>query len=108
MINTQLKKGLLDTCVLSTLSRGDSYGYRILKDLPESLDISESTLYPILRRLESGNCVTSYSLAHEGRLRKMYAITETGTRQIQEFMEDLKEIEEIFRYIEEGLHDDER
>ena len=103
MINTQLKKGLLDTCDLSTLLRGDSYGYRILKDLPECLDISESTLYPILRRLESGSCLTSYSLAHEGRLRKMYAITDVGRQQVREFMDDWKEIEETVQYIEEGL-----
>lgn len=101
MINTQLKKGLLDTCVLSTLARGDSYGYQILKDLPDSLDISESTLYPILRRLENGACVTAYSVEHEGRLRKMYAITDIGRQQIQMFLADWREVEEIYRYIEE-------
>ena len=106
MINTQLKKGLLDTCVLSALLRGDSYGYRILKEMPVCLDISESTLYPILRRLEAGNCLTSYSLAHEGRLRKMYAITDVGKHQVREFMQDWQEIEKTVQYIEEGLSDE--
>ena len=53
MIDPQLKRGLLDICVLSLLRRGDSYGYQIIKDLSGCIEISESTLYPILRRLES-------------------------------------------------------
>ena len=102
MINTQMKKGLLDICVLATLNRGESYGYQILKDLSGCLEISESTLYPILRRLEGSGCVTCYSVEHEGRLRKMYRITEAGQNQIRSFLEDWKEIESIYRYIEEG------
>lgn len=103
MINTQLKKGLLDVCVLSAVSRGESYGYKILKQLSEYIEISESTLYPILRRLETGRCLTSYSVEHEGRLRKMYSITATGKRQIREFIADWQEVENIYRYIEEGM-----
>lgn len=103
MINTQLKKGLLDICVLSTLARGDSYGYQILKDLPPSLDVAESTLYPILRRLESSDCLTAYTVEHEGRLRKMYAVTETGIGMVREFQQDREEVQRIFRYIEEGV-----
>ncbi len=103
MINTQLKKGLLDVCVLSAVSRGESYGYKILKDLSEYIEISESTLYPILRRLEAGSSLTSYSVEHEGRLRKMYSITPVGKQQLREFLSDWQEVEKIFCYIKEGV-----
>ena len=103
MINTQLKKGLLDVCVLSAVSRGESYGYKILKDLSEYIEISESTLYPILRRLEAGSCLTSYSVEHEGRLRRMYSITPVGRQQLRDFISDWQEVENIYRYIEEGM-----
>ena len=102
-MNAQLKKGLLDVCVLSVLSRGDSYGYQILKDLAPYVDVSESTLYPILRRLEAGHLVVVHSVEHEGRLRKMYAITNAGKAQILDFLDDWKELQRIYRYIEEGV-----
>ncbi len=102
-MNAQLKKGLLDVCVLSVLSRGESYGYKILKDLAPYIDLSESTLYPILRRLEAGKCLDVHSVEHEGRLRKMYTITETGRQQIRDFLNDWKEVEIIYHYIEEGI-----
>lgn len=102
-MNIQLKKGLLDVCVLSVLSRGESYGYKILKDLSPYVDLSESTLYPILRRLETSKCVTVRSVEHEGRLRKMYTITELGNQQILEFLNDWKEVETIYQYIKEGI-----
>lgn len=105
-MNAQLKKGLLDVCVLSVLSRGDSYGYQILKDLAPYVDVSESTLYPILRRLESGHLVVVHSVEHEGRLRKMYAITNAGKAQILDFLDDWKELQTIYRYIEEGVAHD--
>lgn len=102
-MNAQLKKGLLDVCVLSVLNRGESYGYKILKDLSAYMDLSESTLYPILRRLESSKCVTVHSVEHEGRLRKMYTMTELGKQQILEFLEDWKEVQTIYQYIKEGI-----
>ena len=72
MLDPQLKRGLLDHCVLAALCRGDSYGYQIIKDLSGSVALSESTLYPILRRLEQGGALSSYSVEHNGRLRKFY------------------------------------
>ena len=75
MIDPQLKRGLLDICVLSALRKGDSYGYQIIKDLSGCIEISESTLYPILRRLEAAGSLTVYSVAHAGRLRKFYRLT---------------------------------
>ncbi len=102
-MNTQLKKGLLDVCVLSVLQRGESYGYQILKDLSGYIDLSESTLYPILRRLETSHAVTVRSVEHEGRLRKIYTITDSGIQQIQEFLTDWTEVETIYLYIKEGM-----
>lgn len=102
-MNAQLKKGLLDICVLAVLNHEESYGYKILKDLGELIDLSESTLYPILRRLETGNCVTVRSVEHEGRLRKMYTITPTGKAQLVDFLTDWKEVERIYQYIKESV-----
>lgn len=103
-MNAQLKKGLLDVCVLSVLNRGESYGYKILKDLGGYIELAESTLYPILRRLEAGKCVTVRSVEHEGRLRKMYAITPTGKMQLIDFLNDWKEVETIYQYIKESVN----
>lgn len=69
MIDPQLKRGLLEVCVLAVLRREDSYGYQIIKDLSSCIEISESTLYPILRRLEAAGCLSVYSVEHSGRLR---------------------------------------
>lgn len=106
MIDPQLKRGLLDVCVLSVLRKGDSYGYQIIKDLSACIQISESTLYPILRRLESAGAVGEYSVEHNGRLRKFYSITETGLRQIEEFLDSWREISGIYTFILEGSSHD--
>lgn len=105
-MNAQLKKGLLDICVLSVLNRGESYGYKIIKDLALYIDLSESTLYPILRRLESSEYVTVHLVEHEGRLRKIYTITDTGKQQISDFLRDWKEVETVYCYIREGANCD--
>ena len=63
-MESQLKRGLLEICVLATLRNSESYGYKIIKDVSAVIPISESTLYPILKRLEANNCVTSYSDEH--------------------------------------------
>mgnify|MGYP003103372603 CR=1 FL=1 len=77
-MDNQLKRGMLDALVLSVLIKGDSYGYQIIKDLKPAIDVSESTLYPILKRLETGKFLSVYSVAHNGRLRKYYRISELG------------------------------
>ncbi len=104
-MDPQLKRGLLDICVLSAISREDSYGYKIIKDLADVIEISESTLYPILRRLEGAGCLRSYSVEHNGRLRKFYSITPKGKKMIIEFLESWQQVEEIHRYILEGEDD---
>ena len=101
MIDPQLKRGLLDACVLAVLRRGDSYGYQIIKDLSECIELSESTLYPILRRLESSGALAVYSVEHNGRLRKFYRITEQGVRQSEEFLSGWTEMERIYEFIKE-------
>ena len=103
MINPQMKKGLLDVCILSVLQRDDSYGYKIINDLSDYIKLSESTLYPILRRLETAGFLEVYSVEHRGRLRKMYRITDSGTDQIREFLDGWNEIEAIYQYIKEGM-----
>ena len=101
-MDPQFKRGLLETCVLSVLSRGDSYGYQIIKDLSNCVEISESTLYPILKRLEASGCVTSYSVAHNGRLRKFYHITEAGQERIEAFLNNWKDVMNVYEFIREG------
>ena len=108
MIDPQLKRGLLDVCVLSLLRRGDSYGYQIIKDLSICIEISESTLYPILRRLENCGCLTVYSVEHSGRLRKFYRITTEGIRTIDQFLSSWPEIQRVYDLIKECAGNDAR
>ena len=98
-MDVQLKRGLLDICVLSSIRSEDSYGYRIVKDLKPFVQISESTLYPILRRLESAELLTVRTAEHNGRLRKYYHITDAGLKRIEEFKQEWHEIIGIYNYI---------
>ena len=101
-MDTQLKKGLLDVCVLSVLREGESYGYKIISDIAPYIEISESTLYPILKRLESAGAVTTHSREFNGRLRKYYGITEKGRQRLAEFEQEWQEIEKIHQFIAQG------
>ena len=94
----QLKRGLLDVCVLAAIRKEDSYGYQIIKDLKPCVELSESTLYTILKRLESAQMLTVRTAEHGGRLRKYYHITEEGIRRIEEFKVEWKEILAIYRF----------
>lgn len=101
-MDIQLKRGLLDICVLAAIRNQDSYGYQIIKDMKPYVELSESTLYPILRRLESANCLTVRSAEHNGRLRKYYHITPNGLLRLEEFQTDWNEIVSIYRFITKG------
>ncbi len=101
-MDVQVKRGILEICVLSVLARGDSYGYQIIKDMNEKVPITESTLYPILKRLESAGFLTVYSVEHQGRLRKFYAITMQGRQKIQDFIENWKDVMDAYQFITEG------
>lgn len=102
-METQLKRGSLDVCVLTALLKEDSYGYQIIKDLKDVIEISESTLYPILRRLEKNGYLTTYTVEHSGRLRKMYRISKLGTERIMEYLEDFKELIKVYQFIEREI-----
>lgn len=98
-MDAQLKKGFLEFCVLASIKNKDSYGYQIVKDVSQYIEISESTLYPILRRLESSQSVMTYTEEHKNRLRKYYRITDKGKESIQLFLDEWKEIQSIYEYI---------
>jgi PadR family transcriptional regulator PadR len=102
-MDIQLKRGILDACVLKALTQGDSYGYQIIKDISPYLEISESTLYPILKRLESNGCLTVYSVEHNGRLRKYYSITDSGRERIGSFLTEWEQVMRAYDYIREDL-----
>lgn len=101
-MDIQLKRGLLDVCVLAAIKDHDSYGYQIIKDLKPCIDLSESTLYTILKRLELANMLTVKTEEHGGRLRKYYHITKIGIKRIEEFKEDWKEIMDIYKFVTKG------
>lgn len=105
-MDIQLKRGLLDVCVLAAISKEDSYGYQIIKDIKPYVEISESTLYPILRRLETARLLTVRTAEHNGRLRKYYRITPLGKQRIRDFREEWKEILSIYQFVtkEEDSH----
>lgn len=98
-MDIQIKRGLLDVCVLAAIKNEDSYGYQIIKDMKPYMEISESTLYPILRRLEVANMLTVRSAEHNGRLRKYYHIEEAGLKRIEDFKEEWKEIMSIYSFV---------
>ena len=95
----QMKRGLLDVCVLAAIRSCDSYGYKIIKDMKTYIELSESTLYTILKRLEIANMLTVRTAEHDGRLRKYYRITEAGLRRIEEFKSEWKEVISIYRFV---------
>jgi len=103
-MDPQLKRGFLEACVLAALARHDSYGYQIIKDIPSQLGLTESTLYPILKRLEQALCLTVYSIEHNGRLRKYYRITHQGIQRINEFIAEWEDISAFNNYIRGGIH----
>ena len=98
-MDIQLKRGLLEVCVLAAIKDEESYGYQIVKDVKPYIAISESTLYPILRRLEAANMLTVRSAEHNGRLRKYYHIEEAGLKRIEDFKEEWKEIMSIYSFV---------
>ena len=98
-MDAQLKKGLLEVSVLSVLKSGESYGYKIISDLSPYIEICESTLYPILKRLEKSGCVTTRSAEYNGRTRKYYMITQAGKKKIDEFLSDMDEFLLVHKFI---------
>ena len=98
-MDIQLKRGLLDVCVLTAIKNEDSYGYKIIKDVKPYIELSESTLYTILKRLELLGMLTVRTAEHNGRLRKYYRITSIGIQRIEEFKRDWAEIRTIYNFV---------
>lgn len=98
-MDIQLKRGLLDICVLAAIKDEDSYGYQIIKDMKPYVEISESTLYPILRRLQAAKLLTVRNTEYNGRLRKYYHITELGLKRIEDFKCEWQEIISIYNFV---------
>ena len=100
-MDAQMKRGMVEVCILSLLTRGDSYGYQLIKDIAPIMELSESTLYPVLRRLEAAESLTVYSVEHNGRLRKYYAITDGGRKKIAEFLNEWTDVNKVYDFIAE-------
>ena len=98
-MDIQLKRGLLEICVLAAIKSEDSYGYKIIKDIKPYIELFESTLYTILKRLEAANMLTVRTAEHGGRLRKYYHITPEGHQRIAEFKNEWQEILAIYRFV---------
>ena len=103
-MDAQLKRGFLDVCVLASINRQDSYGYQIVKDVPSSLHLTESTLYPLRKRLESAGLLTVYAIEHNGRLRKYYRITPAGVTYLDEFLKDWDDVLDVYEYVKRGAN----
>lgn len=107
-MDIQLKRGLLDVCVLAAIKNEASYGYQIIKDMKPYVEISESTLYPILRRLEAASLLTVQNVQHNGRLRKYYYITPAGRKRIEAFKGEWQEILSIYQFVTREEKDDDQ
>ena len=98
-MDIQLKRGLLDVSVLAAIRNEEAYGYKIIKDMKPYIELSESTLYTILKRLENGKMLTVRSVEHDGRLRKYYKITKAGIDRIEEFKSEWREVMSIYQFV---------
>ena len=98
-MDVQIKNGVLDACVLYALKDGESYGYKIITDLKDVIEVSESTLYPILKRLESSGALETYSKEFNGRLRRYYTLTDSGRKKLAEYRQDFEAIITIYKRI---------
>jgi PadR family transcriptional regulator PadR len=98
-MDNQLKRGILDVCVLAAIKNEESYGYKIIKDMKPYLEMSESTLYTILKRLETAEMLTVRTAEHGGRLRKYYRITDAGLCRIEDFKEEWRELLSIYAFV---------
>lgn len=98
-MDIQLKRGLLEVCVLTAIKNEPSYGYKIIKDMAPYIVMSESTLYTILKRLEMAKMLTVKTAEHDGRLRKYYHITKAGLGRIEDFKDEWREVMSIYQFV---------
>lgn len=103
---------LLDACVLGILNRGDAYGYSLTQEMKRVVDISESTLYPVLRRLQQAGGLTVYDRPYQGRNRRYYAITKVGKALLESYREEWKlyqgQVERLLWHEDKGGMEDEQ
>ena len=104
-LDVQIKKGLLDACVLAVLEQGESYGYKIINDMQAVIEISESTLYPILKRMDASGYLTVSGREYNGRTRKYYQITTLGLGRLCEFRKMVGEMDKIYKFISGGRNE---
>ena len=107
-MDIQLKRGYLEICILASMLSGETYGYKLIRDVSKYIELSESTLYPILKRLETAGCVSCRSAEYNGRLRKYYSITDIGRERIAEFMKDWETVYSVYNYIKEAYENDKK
>lgn len=98
-MDIQLKRGLLEVCVLAAIRGEETYGYQIIKDIQPYIEMSESTLYTILKRLEQAKALTVRTAEYGGRLRKYYRITKVGLKRLEEFKKEWKEVMSIYQFV---------
>ncbi len=103
-MDAQLKKGLLESCVLAVLSQNESYGYKIIVDVSQYIDVSESTLYPILKRLEASGCLSTRTQPSNGRLRLYYSITPQGTAKLGEYVSSIPTVDRLNSFVSTQYH----
>ncbi len=101
-MDIQLKRGLLDACVLAAIKNEESYGYKIIQDMKPYIEMSESTLYTILKRLEAAKMITVRTAEYGGRLRKYYRITRAGLGRLEDFKQEWREVMMIYQFVIKG------
>ena len=107
-MNIQFKKGVLELCVLSLLSKRDRYGYDVSDSLSKHIDISDGTVYPILRKLKSDGLVTTYLVEESGGPpRKYYSLTESGRKEFEQTRDEWLNFAETIKQLLKGERNDE-
>jgi len=101
----QLTSQVLEVCVLSVLSREDTYGYKLTQGIKTILSVSESTLYPVLRRLQTDGSLFTYDEAFDGRNRRYYKLTDSGSVKLAEYLTLWEQHKnKVDRIVKEGLN----
>ncbi|MCR5592550.1 MAG: PadR family transcriptional regulator [Saccharofermentans sp.] len=105
-MNNQFKKGVLDLCVLTILKKGDSYGYDVADTLSGKIQVSDGTVYPILRKLASDGLVSTYlKESQNGPPRKYYHLTDEGAKKLEA---DKQEWDVFTKAVREILEDEDK
>ena len=93
---------LLDGLVLALLDKQDYYGYALTQDMQTAISISESTMYPVLRRLQKNNYLTTYDQPYQGRNRRYYSVTPSGREQFWQFYDQWRQLRDKIDGIMDG------